>query len=102
MSRGLISYRRLVVSRSKMALHGSIIVEICDEMMAKVWGKPVEIQGLLACMMFFVGVSSATLIFGVYFSFRLLACGDGDPSKPHLNLGGKHFLLLFCVICPCF
>ena len=102
MSRGLISYHRLVVSCSKMALHGSIIVEICDETMAKVWGKPVEIQGLLACMMFFVGVSSATLIFGVYFSLRLLVCGDGDPSKPHLNLRGKHFLLLFCVICPCF
>ena len=35
MSRGLISYRRLVVSCSKMALDGSIIVEICDETMAK-------------------------------------------------------------------
>ena len=34
-SRGLISYRRLVVSCTKMALHGSIIVEICDETMAK-------------------------------------------------------------------
>ena len=35
MSRGLISYRRLVVSCCKMALDGSIIVEICDEKMAK-------------------------------------------------------------------
>ena len=35
MSRGLISYRRLVVSCSKMALDGSIIVEICNETMAK-------------------------------------------------------------------
>ena len=34
MSRGLISYRRLVVSCSKMALDGSIKVEICDETMA--------------------------------------------------------------------
>ena len=42
MSRGLISYRRLVVSCSKMALDGSIIVEICDETMAKMWRKPVE------------------------------------------------------------
>ena len=40
-------------------------------------------------------------IFGVCFSLRLLSYGDGDPSKPHLNLRGKHFLLLFCVICPC-
>ena len=37
MSRGLISYRRLVGSCSKMALDGSIIVEICDETMAKMW-----------------------------------------------------------------
>ena len=42
MSRGLISYRRLVGSCSKMALDGSIIVEICDETMAKMWRKPVE------------------------------------------------------------
>ena len=35
MSRGLISYRRLVGSCSKMALDGSIIVEICDETIAK-------------------------------------------------------------------
>ena len=35
MSRGLISYRRLVGSCSKMALGGSIKVEICDETMAK-------------------------------------------------------------------
>ena len=42
MSRGLISYRRLVGSCSKMALDGSIIVEICDETMAKMWRKLVE------------------------------------------------------------
>ena len=42
MSRGLISYRRLAVSCSKMALDGSIIVEVCDETMAKMWRKPVE------------------------------------------------------------
>ena len=42
MSRGLISYRRLVVSYSEMVLDGSIIVEICDEMMAKMWCKPVK------------------------------------------------------------
>ena len=35
MSRGLISYRRLVVSCFKMALDGSIIVEICDEHIRK-------------------------------------------------------------------
>ena len=46
-------------------------------------------------MLFFFGVFSATLIFGVCFSPLLLACGDDDPSKPHLNLRGKHFLLLF-------
>ena len=79
MSGGLISYRRLVVSCSKMALDGSIIVEICDETMAKMWRKPVEMQGLFACMLFFFGVFSATLIFGVCFSLRLLSYGDGDP-----------------------
>ena len=44
-SQGLISYRhrRLVVSWSKMALEGFIVVKIlCDETMAKMWGKPVE------------------------------------------------------------
>ena len=101
MSRGLISNRRLAGSCFKMALTGSIIVEICDETMAKMWRKPVEMWGLFACMLFFFGVFSATLIFGVCFTLRLLPYGDGDPSKPHLNLRGKHFLLLFCVICPC-
>ena len=42
MSRGLISNRRLAGSCFKMALTGSIIVEICDEMMAKMWRTPVE------------------------------------------------------------
>ena len=45
MSHGLISYRRLVGSGSKMALNGFIIVEVYDETMAKMWrkrGKPVE------------------------------------------------------------
>ena len=41
MSRELISYRRLVVSCCEMALDGSIIVEVCDETMAKMWRKPV-------------------------------------------------------------
>ena len=41
MSRGLIAYRRLVGSCSKMELDGSIVVEICDEKMAKMWRKPV-------------------------------------------------------------
>ena len=99
MSRGLISYHRFVVSCSKMALDGSIIVEICDETM---WRKPVEMQGLFACTLFFFGVFSAALISGVCFCLRLLSYRDGDPSKPHLNLRGKHLLLLFCVICPCF
>ena len=70
-------------------------MEICDETMAKMWRKPVEMQGLFACMLFFFGVFSSTLIFGVWFSLRLLAYGDGDPSRPNLNLRGKHFLLLF-------
>ena len=42
MSRGLVSNRRLAGSCFKMALDGSIIVEICDETMAKMWRKPVE------------------------------------------------------------
>ena len=69
-----------------MTLDGSIIVEICDETMAKVWRKPVEMWGLFACMLFFFEVFSTTSTFGVCFSFRLLSYGDGDPSKPHLNL----------------
>ena len=101
MSRGLISYRRLVGSCSKMARDGSIIVEICDETMAKMSRKPVEMQSFFACMLFFFGFFSGTLIFGECFFLRLLSYGNGDPSKPHLNLQGKHFLLLFCVICPC-
>ena len=43
MSSGLISYRRLVGSCSKIALDGSIIVEICDETTEKMWRKPVEL-----------------------------------------------------------
>ena len=50
-----------------------IIVEICDETMAKMWRKPVEMQGFFACMLFFFGV----------FVFLFL-------------------FLLFCVICSCF
>ena len=44
MSGGLISYRRLVVSCSKikMALDGSIVEEICHETMSKMLRKPVE------------------------------------------------------------
>ena len=42
MSRGLISYRLLAVSCSTMALDGSIIVEVCEETMTKMWRKPVE------------------------------------------------------------
>ena len=43
MSLGLISYGRLVGSCSRMALDGSIIVEICDETTTKMWCKPVEL-----------------------------------------------------------
>ena len=86
MSSGLIPYRRLVASCSEMALDGSIIVEICDETMAKMWRKQVEMKGLSACVLFFFRVFSATLIFGVRFSLCLLCYSDGDPSKPHLNL----------------
>ena len=39
--------------------------------------------------------------FWCIFSLCFLSYGDGGPSKLHLNLRGKHFLLLFCVICPC-
>ena len=56
MSRELISFRRLVGLCSKMALDGSIIVEICDETMAKMWRKPVEIYGLFACVWLFFEV----------------------------------------------
>ena len=42
MSCGLISNRRLAGSCFKMVLTGSIIVEICDETMVKMWRKPVE------------------------------------------------------------
>ena len=42
MSRERISYGRLVVSCSEMALDGSIIVEIRYETMAKMWRKQVE------------------------------------------------------------
>ena len=51
-----------------------------------------------ACMLFFFGVFSAILISSVCFSLRFLSYRDGDPTKPHLNLRGKHFLLLLCVI----
>ena len=80
-----------------MALDGSIIVEICDETMAKMWRKPVGMWGLFACMLFFSGVFSATLIFGVFFSLRLLSFRDGDPSKPHLKRRG--IALLVVVLC---
>ena len=73
MSRGLISYRRLVGSCSKMALDGSIIVEICDETMAKMWRKPVEMQGFFACMLFFFG------IFQWYFMHQSI---PPSPSAP--------------------
>ena len=72
MSRGLISYSRLVGSCSKMALDGSIIMEVCDETMAKMWRKPVEVQGFFACMLFFFGFFSGTLIFSGCFFLRLL------------------------------
>ena len=42
MSRGLIFNRRLAGSCFQMALTGSVIVEICDETMAKMWREPVE------------------------------------------------------------
>ena len=42
MSRERISYGRLVVSCSEMALDGSIIVEIRYETMAQMWRKQVE------------------------------------------------------------
>ena len=53
-------------------------------------------------MLFFFGFFSGTLIFGVcVFPLFVVLRRWRDPSKPHLNLRGKHFLLLFCVICPC-
>ena len=47
-----------------------------------------ELLGFFACRLFFLGFFSGSLIFGVCFSLRLLSYGDGDPSKPHLNLRG--------------
>ena len=83
MSRGLISYRRLVGSCSKMALDGSIIVEICDETMAKMWPNQSKCRvSLPACCSFSYFLISGTLIFGVCYSLGLLSYGDGDPSKP--------------------
>ena len=102
MSRGLISYCRYRLVRvPRWRWMVPSIVEICDETMAKMWRKPVETLGFFACMLFFFGVFSTTLTFGLCFSLRLLSYGDGDPSKPRLNLGDKHFLLLFYVIFPC-
>ena len=102
MSRGLISYRRLVGSCSKMVLDGSIIVEIYDTNDGENVAQTSRNVGFLYLhVVLFRSFSAATLIFDVCFSLRLLSYGDGDPSKPHLNLRGKHFLLLFCVICPC-
>ena len=46
-------------------------------------------------MLFFFGFFSGTLIFGGCYFLRLLSYGDGDPSKPHLNLQGKHFRCCF-------
>ena len=44
--------------------------------------------GFFACMLFFFGFFSGTLlIFGAFFSLGS-SYGDGDPSKPHLNLRG--------------
>ena len=73
MSRGLISYRRLVGSCSKMALNGSIIVEICDETMEKMWRKLAEILGFFASILIFFGFFSGTLIFGVS-DFPFVCC----------------------------
>ena len=103
MSRGLISYCLLVwfVFQDGVGCMVPSIVEICDETMSKMWRKPVEALGFFACMLFYFGVFSNTLTFGLCFSLRLLSYGHGDPSKPHLNLRDKHFLLLFYVICPC-
>ena len=39
-------------------------------------------------MLFFFRFFSGTLIFGECFFLRLLSYGDGDSSKPHLNLRG--------------
>ena len=75
MSQELISYRhhRLIVWCSKMALDGFIVLKIlCDETMAKMQRKLVEKQGLFACMLFFFEFFTATLIFGVCFSLRML------------------------------
>ena len=57
---------------------------------------------LPACCSFSEFLVLLYLICGVWFSLRLLSYGDGDPSEPHMNLRGKHFLLLFCVTYSCF
>ena len=47
MSRGRISNRRLAGSCFKMALTGSIIVEVCDETMAKMWAQTSQNVGFI-------------------------------------------------------
>ena len=78
-SRGLISYRRLVVSCTKMALHGSIIVEICDETKAKCDANQSKCRVSLPVCCSFSEFLVAALIFGVCFSLPFLACSDEDP-----------------------
>ena len=53
----------------------------------------VRVCSCVLLLFFFSKFLVKTLIFGVCFSLRFLSCGDGDPSKPHLNLRGKYFSL---------
>ena len=101
MSQGLISYRhrRLVVSCSKMALNGFIIVKILWRNDGENVGQTSRKVGFVCLHVVLFRSFYCYFNFWCMFSLRLLSYGDGNPSKPHLNLRGKHFLF-FC-ICRC-
>ena len=65
-----------------MASPGSIIVETCDEKMAKLSRKPVEMEGLLYFFSSFPSGFSSIFRFNRYYFLCFLLHGDGDPAKP--------------------
>ena len=101
MSQGLISYRhrRLVVSCSKMALVGFIVVKILWRNDGENVGQTSRKVGFVCLHVVLFRSFYCYFNFWCMFSLRLLSYGDGNPSKSHLNLRGKHFFF-FC-ICRC-
>ena len=100
-SSGLISNRRLVGSCFKMALNGSW------KLVTKRWRKCFaqssrNVRFVCLHVDLFRSFKCYFNFWCMFFPSFVVLYGDGDPSKPHLNLRRKHFLLLFCVICPCF